>query len=250
MNTVERDALEAERDFLLRSIADLDAEQAAGDLNATDYAALRDDYVARAAASVRALDNRPLDVFPSEERKNVQRSWDSAPAPRGRGRGVLVIAGCLAVALVAGIGLARAVGSRPAGAPLTGSLPSSTSDELGQAANFIGEGRAVDAVKLYDKILKKDPSQPVALAYRGWLVRLAGLKDEGFDYVSRAVTSDPSYPDAHFFRGMMLWEDKEDPAAAVAEFRLFLANRPPQAMVALVTDALQRASAAAGIPAE
>nr|MBA2608876.1 hypothetical protein [Actinomycetota bacterium] len=192
MNTVDRDALEAERDFLLRSIADLDAEQAAGDLNATDYSALRDDYVARAAAAVRALE-------PADSLRVSHGSHGEPAESRGTRRGTLVVAGCLAVALVAGIGLARAVGSRPAGAPVTGSLPSSTSAELEQAANFIGEGRAVDAVKLYDKILKKDPTQPVALAYRGWLVRLAGLKDEGLGYVSRAVASDPSYPDAHFF---------------------------------------------------
>ena len=95
-----------------------------------------------------------------------------------------------------------------------------------------------------------DPNQPVALAYRGWLVRLAGLKDEGLAYVDRAVAADPSYPDAHFFRGMMLWEDRNDPAAAVAEFRLFLSNDPPRRMVSLVQDALKRASQEAGIPVE
>lgn len=136
------------------------------------------------------------------------------------------------------------------GAQVSGSLPSSTAADLDQAASDIGAGKAVDAMKLYDTILKRDPTQPVALAYRGWLVRLAGLKNEGLVYVDRAVASDPSYPDAHFFRGMMLWQDKKDPAGAVAEFRLFLANRPPQAMVALVTDALQRAAAEAGIPTQ
>ena len=238
MNTLERDELEAEREFLLRSIADLDAEHAAGDLDDADHHALRDDYVARAAAVVRALEGSP-DVPGVPEAKAVMRT---------RGRGVLVLAGCLAIALTAGVALARSAGSRPAGAPLTGSLPTSTAAELDQANEYIGKGHAVEAVKLYDKILKKDPSQPVALAYRGWLVRLAGLKDEGLGYVDRAVAADPSYPDAHFFRGMMLWQDKSDPAGAVAEFRLFLANRPPQAMVALVTDALQRAAAQAGIP--
>ena len=114
----------------------------------------------------------------------------------------------------------------------------------------MNDGKAVEAIKLYDKILKDDPEQPAALAYRGWLVRLAGLKDEGFAYEERAVASDPSYPDAHFFRGMMLWKDKGDPAGAVAEFRLFLANRPPQAMVSLVEDALRQASQEAGIPTE
>ena len=246
---IDRDALEAERDFLLRSIADLDAEQAAGDLSDTDYAALRDDYVARAAATVRALDS-PETPELAVPHAGIRHEVPPVRGAAGRGRGVMVVVGCLAVALVAGIALARSSGSRPAGAPLTGSLPSSTSAELEQAAAYIGAGKAIDAVKLYDTILKKDPNQPVALAYRGWLVRLAGLKDEGLGYLDRAVAADPSYPDAHFFRGMMLWEDKKDPAGAVSEFRLFLANRPPQAMVALVTDALRRAAAEAGIPTE
>jgi tetratricopeptide (TPR) repeat protein len=151
---------------------------------------------------------------------------------------------------LAGVFLAHSVGSRSAGAPLSGSLPSSTSDRLAQAAQFLSDGKAVEAVKLYDKILKEDPKQPVALAYRGWLVRLAGLKEEGLAYEERAVAADPSYADAHFFRGMMLWEDQKNPAAAVADFRLFLANRPPQAMVALVEDALRRASQEAGIPVD
>jgi tetratricopeptide (TPR) repeat protein len=163
-------------------------------------------------------------------------------------RTALIVVACLAVAGIAGVGLAAAAGSRPAGSPLSGSLPQSTSDQLARANEFMGAGKAVDALKVYDQILKKDPQQPVALAYRGWLVRLAGLKDQGLTYEDRAVAADPSYPDAHFFRGMMLWEDKDDPAGAVAEFRLFLSNRPPQAMVALVQDALNRAAAEAGIP--
>ena len=47
--TAERRArsdLEAERDFLLRSIEDLERERAAGDVGADDYAELRSDYVA------------------------------------------------------------------------------------------------------------------------------------------------------------------------------------------------------------
>lgn len=231
-------ALEAERDFLLRSIDDLDAEQAAGDLAPDDYAALRDDYVARAAEVLRQLDGTAADAPPA------------ALPPTRRGRAVVAIVGSILVAAVAGIALANAAGSRSEGEQLTGSLPTSTQDQLRRAGDLLGEGRAVDAIKLYDTILKRDPDQPVALAYRGWVVRLAGLKAEGLSYVDRAVAADPTYADAHFFRGMMLWEDNKDPAGAVAEFRLFLSNNPPQGMVSLVTDALKRASAEAGIPVE
>ena len=234
MTTVERESLEAERDFLLRSIADLDAERAAGDLESADYKALRDDYVARAAEVIRVLHG----------------SSEAVPAKPPGKRGVYVVIACVAVAAVAGAALASAVGSRRAGAPASGSLPSTTAERLQRASQFVGAGEAIEAVKIYDEILEDDPEQPVALAYRGWIVRLAGLKDEGLAYVDRAVAADPSYPDAHFFRGMMLWQDRKDPSGAVDEFRLFLSNRPPPSMVALVEDALRQTLQEAGIPVE
>ncbi|HVE93911.1 MAG TPA: tetratricopeptide repeat protein [Acidimicrobiales bacterium] len=238
MNDDERAELRERQAFLLRSIADLDAEAAVGDLSAADHAALRDDYVARAADCTRQLEGvAPVPV--------------SAIVPRTRSRRSLVTIGaCVALASVAGLALAASAGSRTDGAPVTGSLPASTSERLGLAGRLIGEGKAVDAVKIYDRILAGDPQHPVALAYRGWVVRLAGLKEEGLEYVERAVAADSSYPDAHFFRGMMLWEDKQDPAAAVAEFRLFLSNRPPQQMVPLVEKALREAASEAGLPVE
>lgn len=230
--------LEGERDFLLKSIKDLDAEHDAGDIDEDDYTALRDDYVARAADVMRQIDG----VAPATE---------ASTRPSRTGRTLLTIAASIALAAGAGVALAKSVGSRSSGQEATGSLPSvnTTSSQLQQAGDLLQQGKAVEAIKLYDKILKRDPKQPVALAYRGWLVRLAGLKAEGLGYVNRAVEADPSYPDAHFFKGMMLWEDNGDPAGAVAEFRLFLSNNPPQAMVGLVEDALKRASAEAGIPA-
>lgn len=241
--SADREALEVERDFLLRSIEDLDAEHRAGDIEPDDYAALRDDYVARAADAIRALDAPPARTGSVSGRKpdESRTSWR---------KGAVIVASCVLVAAVAGVVLANAAGSRRAGDALTGSLPTSTADRLLRASELLQQGQAVEAVKLYDEILEDDPEQPVALAYRGWIVRLAGLKEEGLRYVDRAVQADPSYPDAHFFRGMMLWEDKADPAAAVEEFRLFLSNRPAAAMVALVEDALRRAAAEAGVTAQ
>ncbi|MEO7837244.1 MAG: hypothetical protein ABIS21_06340, partial [Acidimicrobiales bacterium] len=48
--------LEEERDFLLRSLQDLEREQEAGDLDEADYRSLRDSYTARAAAVLRAIE--------------------------------------------------------------------------------------------------------------------------------------------------------------------------------------------------
>lgn len=50
------DDLREERDFLIRSIRDLDDEHAAGDIADDDYRRLRDEYTARAADVLRRLD--------------------------------------------------------------------------------------------------------------------------------------------------------------------------------------------------
>jgi hypothetical protein len=50
------ESLEQEREFLLRSLADLDDEYEAGDIEDHDYRSLTDDYTARAAAVLRAIE--------------------------------------------------------------------------------------------------------------------------------------------------------------------------------------------------
>ena len=49
--------LEEQRDFLLRSLDDLEREHDAGDVDEADYQALKDDYTARAAAVLRSLED-------------------------------------------------------------------------------------------------------------------------------------------------------------------------------------------------
>ena len=48
--------LEEERAFLLRSLTDLEREYEAGDVDDQDYVALKDDYTARAAGVLRAIE--------------------------------------------------------------------------------------------------------------------------------------------------------------------------------------------------
>lgn len=245
-------ALEEERDFLLRSLDDLDRELAAGDIDEDDYRALKDDYTARAAAVLRAIEavrsGRP-------EAASETHDQDQPRPPRSK---LKVGAVCLAVAVAAGVAgtlLVRSSDERLPGDPLSGDI-AATGDtteaarDLARARQFIGERQILEAIKVYDAILARHPHQPEALAYRGWLVRLAGVQAgnqemmaRGLEYLDRAVAADPGYPDAHFFRGLALYQDRKDPAAAVHEFRAFLASNPPPAMVPLVEDTLRRAEA-------
>ena len=55
-----RELLEEEREFLLRSLDDLDGERAEGNIDDETYERLRADYTARAARVLRELDGQPL----------------------------------------------------------------------------------------------------------------------------------------------------------------------------------------------
>ncbi|HUR22853.1 MAG TPA: tetratricopeptide repeat protein [Acidimicrobiales bacterium] len=270
--------LQDQRDFLLRSIEDLEAERAAGDLAEADYEALRSSYTARAASVLRAIDDagtanhsasptataragamRP--AAPAGATDPAGETDPTGPAgvpvvagPRSRtrrpsARPFLTLAAVLALAGLAGALMARSAGERLPGEAASGSLTATgASSDLQRARALIGEGRTLEAIKTFDKVLKEDPRQPEALAYRGWLLRLAGraggdrdLVDSGLSFIERAVAADPGYPDAHFFRGIILYQDRGDAAGAVTEFRAFLANDPPPEMVPVVEDSLRRA---------
>ena len=155
---------------------------------------------------------------------------------------VVVIAG------LAGGAVLAFSGQRQTGAPMTGSLPASPSGRMAQALQLEREGKAAEALAIYDDLLKTDPRHVQALAYKGWLLKRAGLPDLAMASLDQAVSIDPRFPDAHFFRGMVLYQDRKDPAAAVTEFRLFMSNNPPREMVPLVEDVLRRAMADAGQP--
>ena len=255
-------ALEEDRDFLLRSLEDLEREWAAGDLAEADYRTLKDDYTARAAAVLRALeDGDEAAVDLAAAGPGVDPGPDVVVVgPRRRRRSLALAVALVVFAGAAGAVVARSAGERLPGDPATGSIaetgPSaSVARGLADARRLIGEGKTLEAIKVYDGVLERDARQPEALAYRGWLLRLAGkaagdtsLIDKGMEFIERAVAADPSYPDARFFRAFVLFQDRGDPAAAVPELRAFLANDPPRAMVPVVEDLLKRALTAAQAP--
>jgi tetratricopeptide (TPR) repeat protein len=212
-------------EFLQRSIADLDAEHAAGDLSDEDHAALKARYQAALGRD---------------------SAWTphAVPHPR-RGRAIATVLAVLVLASLAGVLVAQSSGERVAGQPSSGSIDEGTTDKLARAQELVQQGKVLEAVKQYDAVLATDPKNPVALAQRGWVIRNAGLVDDGLQYIDRAVAADPNYPEAHFFRAMILWRDKNDPAAAVAEFRLFLASTSNPADAAQVQPLLDQALAEA-----
>lgn len=289
-----KESLEEDRDYLLRSLDDLEREREAGDLDEADYLVLKDDYTARAAEVLRSLDRADGVVGAGAAGGDVteagpdgagggaagtaQPGGHEAGRPIGTGRRPVVVGaparrrsplrpvlvGVVLLAFAAGTGalVARSAGERMPGGPVSGAItatgPSARiADDLVRARELVAKGETLAAIKLYDTVIERDAEQPEALAYRGWLLRLAGraagntaLVDKGMEFIERAVAADPTYPDARFFRAFVLYQDRKDPAAAVPELRAFLAGDPPAGMVAVVEDMLSRALAESqGAPA-
>ena len=273
MTTEQLAGLEEQRDILLKSLRDLEVERAAGDVADADYALLKDDYTARAATVLRAIETarrspatrggvrRPAARGgarrpPATARRpdgagqatrsggKAARPTDLEPPARRRRSTAVTLGVALAIAALAAGSVVFFASGRDPGEPVTGSVPAASADRVSDALALETQGRAVDALKLYDEVIRDDPGNVAALAYRGWLLKRAGLADKALESLDRAVAADPTFPDAHFFRGMVLYQDKDDPAGAVAEFQAFLANDPPPDFVADVQEVLALAEQA------
>ncbi len=79
---MDRRALEEQRDFLLRSLSDLEEERRAGDIAEADFVALRDRYTARAATVLRQLQETgtAAGVLPGAGVATLVGGADAAPA--------------------------------------------------------------------------------------------------------------------------------------------------------------------------
>jgi len=229
--------LEEQRRFLLQSLKDLDREHEAGDIDEVDYRTLKDDYTARAASVLHAIDER---------KAGLARKQRGAKRKRSTKVTALIIAGVVVVGVGAGVLVASSSGQRVPGQTVSGNVPSNVTDQLAAAQQDIASGKAVDALKLYDQVLKQDPNNAEALTFRGWILESANLHDEALTSLNKALAADPSFAMAHYFKGAVLLEGKNDPAAAVKEFEAFLASNPPADAAKTAQDALNQAKQAAG----
>lgn len=214
--------LEDERRFLLRSLRDLDAEHAAGDVDDQDYLTLRDGYTKRTADVLRAIEEGRAAI-----RATPRRGWS---------RRLAVVAAVVALGAGAGWMVARSSGQRLAGQEITGG---STATDV---ATLLAQARAVlsvdplQAQELYRQVLEQRPDHAEALAYSGWLLYTAsaGASDEvramavdtARQQLDRAVAADDTYADPHCFLAVIA-DNVDDAATARTEIETCLRLGPP-----------------------
>ena len=209
--------MDDEREFWLESLNDLDEELDAGDLEPEDHEVLSRSYTRKAAEALRG-DQGPSDVSEGG----------------GRGRLIAVVAALVVVGVVAGFFLARAVGSRHSGDTITGNdAVSSVPTLLRNAEESAAAGDLAEAIAIYDRVLERSPSNPTALAYKGWFLALEGREAEAADVLADAVVAAPDYPDARAFHAILLYRTG-DCSGAADELVAFDAANPPEFINQLV----------------
>lgn len=233
MTPDERERLNEEREFLLRSLADLEAERGVDDIDDHDYESLKTSYTARAAEVLRRLDEAPV----AAARARRSPPW----------RVAAWTVGVVVLAVVAGVVVARSAGERLPGQTMTGSIGDGSVSSLLVQARSIGMGDIPKALDLYSQVLAQEPDNVEALTYFGWMTVLSATSDQSSDdavvrdrfqsglvLLRQATVVDPSYPDAHCFLGITFFRFLDDAVAAEPEVDACLAADPPAEVRALV----------------
>jgi len=251
--------LEDQRDFLVRSLADLRLELDAGDIEPRDYEALvsRD----QGRLSVVEAELLDLDIEEAAEPDPAADAEPAAPARSGRRLWLGVIA---TVALTAGTTLLviHLASPRLPGQPETGSITQNLTQEvqtqLAEATALVDEGTQSSlsqALTVYRTVLTEDPNQPQALAETGWLEWEAGysvgdssLESNGRVLVQRSLKVERDDYAAHLFLGTIELNQDHDPAAAVTQYDDFLSEHPPTSLVTQAAPLIKQVDAAVGRP--
>lgn len=235
--------LEEERRFLLRSLADLERERAAGDVDEVDYRELKDGYTVRAAATLREIDEGRSALPPK-------------PPADWRRR---LISGAVVVTLIGVVWWALAASSaeRLPGQQVSGLDPRDERQVLMAQARDLQFQQPGAAADLYAQVLEDDPDDPEALTYYGWTLALdAAVADPGtatstapgntgddpvvaqlreaVDSLLRATEVDPAYADPKCFLGIVNANFLNDAATALPWVDGCIEAGPPADVLGLV----------------
>jgi tetratricopeptide (TPR) repeat protein len=249
----QRRRLEAERDFLMRSLDDLELEHGSGGIDDESYRELHDDYTARAAAVIRSL------------RDGVDLTVDEpAPTRHRMHMRVAVVAGVLVVAIGAGVSLAYALGARLPGGTATGNsqATATTNAATKQLAKQIEQkqqqvdaspndyqlrldlsllyeenGDLANALKQSDAAITIDANRPEGHANSARLLYLASsqlpsksardqLVAQALAGFTKAIEVGPNYPDSYYFRAVLYVASLKDDVHAQADLQQYLTKAP------------------------
>lgn len=263
--TIKRQ-LEAVRE----AIEALDAERAAGRLNADDHQRQRAEREREAG--------RLFVTYRRAQDEAHARPAEPAPSPALRQlRNPVILVPAALVLLVIGVGAGTLVGRRfiqpPAGGGAAvgtvpaapAGLPSAVSQIEAQALRQaaarpdapiaallqlahidLDQGRLAEARQGYERVLAREPANVEAITHVGAVLYQEGRLDDALAKVEEALRLDPSYIHAHWDRTQYLYSGKRDYPGAIKAAEAFLKVVPtgPDAdqMRQIIAEAQQQAA--------
>ncbi len=233
MNPDQLAALEEERDFLLRSLTDLDREHGAGDVADDDYETLRDDYTARAAAVLRSIEGG--------------RAALPARRPLPRMRVAIGIGLGIGIAALIGTLLVGSAGDRQPGDVITGGPVGTDANSLLVEARSQMTSDPAASLELFTQVLELEPDNVEARTYAGWVIALdalsSGIEGEAMtargtlalQLIDEARELDPSYTDAQCFSAIIRFRMLGDAAGAAEPLAACRAGDLPASVAPLIS---------------
>lgn len=229
--------LEEERRYLLRSLKDLEAERAAGDVDEADYQTLKDGYTVRAASVLRQIEAGRRALAPKQ--------------PRNWKRTIVVALAVAAFAVAVGAALASAFGERGANDEITGFSPGDdTRTTLANARAALGRGDFPRAQQLFiaadQEEIERDNDNAEARAYVGWTTFLVARQAAGDGAVdqrqidvsllalNQSISIDPTFADPHCFAAIIEFNFNDDADAALPYVEQCESNNPPAEVAGLI----------------
>lgn len=270
-----RRQLEEERDFLMRSLDDLELERESGGIDDESYTELHDDYTARAAAVIRTLRDG-VDVTPARAPRSPQRMR----------RRALLVGGIAVFAVLAGVSLAYALGARLPGQTSSGNsaaAPSTTNASqravlarikdlekqvnakpddydlrLQLARAYEENSDLANALKQSDAAITIDANRPEGHANAARLLYLASAqvpnKDARAQLVAQALAGfdeaikvGPDYADAYYFRAV-LYAATNEYARSQIDLQNYLVKAPTGVWAAQARQLLSQVTTALETP--
>ena len=221
-----------------RDLAEIEAQLAAGELDAATAERLRAVYGEERAALLAAAAVAP----PTETGRSRRRTLAGGVI---LGIGIVGIAsfailslqdetpagevtdGVATEVLTDGSGVDLAAVSNEEMEEVVADNPTIIGMRLALAGRYVESGDHSSALDHYLVVLDQDPEQAEALAMVGWLSYLAGEPELAEPFVAKALAIEPNYPSALWFLANIR-RDLGDPDAAVAAIgRLLAFDLPP-----------------------
>ena len=235
-----RASLLRERARLQDELNELDFDFQSGKLSDSDHIALKQEIEAKTVAVIEQIHALPpkAPAKPAPTEKSARGTDTAAGADRSRLRRWQLVTGAVFLVvfgLALGVMLTQSVRPRLSerdtmtGDFLTGtrSTNSTVNAALAEGKTAFAHREFPKAIEAFKKVLTADPDNPEAHSYMGYILLQAGHGDGALMAFDKALSQAPNLPMALWGKGMVLYQDKQDFAAARGIFEKLLSLVPP-----------------------